>query len=353
MPESAPSAWDQTKKHSGSAYTKAIKPGLDKVSLAVANPVNRLSNKIGGEAFWPTSLAKECDKAARIIRSFCKDGFYAEVDRKQQQEAQATPTSPDGHGDGKAGLDKEKEKGAAPQGKQRVLKKIPESVVREAKGLAIFTTARAGFWVSGAGGSGVLIARDRETGEWSPPSGILVHTVGLGFLIGVDVYDCVVVINTDAALEAFTKTRATLGGEISATAGPIGIGGVVDSEVHKRQAPVWTYLKSRGFYAGVQVDGTIVSERSDENEAFYGERITAADILAGKAKNPPKAQYEMLMATIRAAQGDRVDENYLPSPGQNPGDLEIDTGTFWVKIFLGVTLTCIRSSLRHSRYRRP
>jgi lipid-binding SYLF domain-containing protein len=72
---------------------------------------------------------------------------------------------------------------------------------------------RTGFWVSGAGGSGVLIAR-KEDGEWSPPSGILLHTAGLGFLVGVDIYDCVVVINNRKALDAFTKIRATIGGEI-------------------------------------------------------------------------------------------------------------------------------------------
>lgn len=90
-------------------------------------------------------------------------------------------------------------------------------------------------WLSGAGGSGILIAR-KEDGEWSPPSGILLHTAGLGFLVGVDVYDCVVVINNRKALDAFTKIRATLGGEISAVAGPVGLGGVVENDGKWKQA---------------------------------------------------------------------------------------------------------------------
>ena len=149
--------------------------------------------------------------------------------------------------------------------------------------------------------------------------------MGLGFLAGVDIYDCVVVINTYKALEAFTKIRCTLGGEVSAVAGPVGIGGVLETEVHKRQAPVWTYLKSRGLYAGVQVDGTIVIERTDENEIFYGERIPAADILAFKARYPPRAKYNMLIATIKAAQGDEVDESELPAAGLAPGDFDIES----------------------------
>lgn len=308
MPETT---WEKTKKYSGTTYNKALKPGFDKVYNAVDKlgaPVNRLSNKVGAEAFWPTSLDKESDKAARILRSFCKDGFYAKVDEDQAEKAAASG-----------------EKLEGPQGKQRVLKKIPEKVIREAKGLAIFTTMRTGFWLSGASGSGVLVARNELTGEWSPPSGIMINTIGLGFLVGVDIYDCVLVINTYKALEAFTKLRCTLGGEVSAVAGPVGMGGMLETEVHKRQAPVWTYLKSRGFYAGVQVDGTVVIERTDENELFYGERIPVGDILAGKAKHPPAAKYRMLSETIKAAQGDNVAESDLPSSGLVPGDLELGT----------------------------
>ena len=309
MPESA---WEKTRKLSTNAYSRALKPGFDKAWTAldkIGTPVNRLSNKLGAEAFWPTGLDKESEKAARILRSFCKDGFYEGVDA-----AEATKVAQEG-----ARVD-------GPQGKQRVLKKIPENVIREAKGLAIFTTMRTGLWVSGAGGSGVLVARNQETGEWSPPSGILLHTAGLGFMVGVDIYDCVVIINTYQALQAFTKLRCTLGGEVSAAAGPLSIGGVLETEVHKRQAPVWTYLKSRGFYAGVQIDGTIVIERSDENERFYGERVPVADILAGKVRHAPKSQYQMLSNTLRAAQGDRVDENLLPSTNEpTPGDQDLDT----------------------------
>lgn len=65
---------------------------------------------------------------------------------------------------------------------------------------------RTGLWVSGAGGSGVLIAR-KEDGNWSPPSGILIHTLGVGFMAGIDIYDCVIVINNREALNAFSKLR--------------------------------------------------------------------------------------------------------------------------------------------------
>lgn len=298
-------SWDKTKTGSKAGFDKAWK-ALDKLGA----PINRLSNKVGSEAFWPTTLDKESDKAARILRSFCKDGFYTDEDRPANQE------------------------GA--KGKQRVLKKIPQKVIQNAVGLAIFTTMRTGLWVSGAGGSGVLIART-EDGSWSPPSGILLHTAGLGFLVGVDIYDCVVVINNRKALEAFTKIRATLGGEISAVAGPVGVGGVLENDGKWKQAnrPVFTYLKSRGFYAGVQVDGTVIIERTDENERFYGERIGVADILAGKARHPPY-EIKMLMETVKAAEGrSDVDEGMMLELENRPvpADLELSSPTSEAPIF--------------------
>ncbi|KAK7533383.1 hypothetical protein IWX49DRAFT_511642 [Phyllosticta citricarpa] len=283
--------WQRTKHGSKASFDK-LWGWADKLGA----PVNRLSNKLGSEAFWPTTLDKESDKAARILRSFCKDGFY-------EEEA---VTTIDG-----------------PKQKQKVLKKIPADVIRNAKGLAIFTTMRSGLWISGAGGSGILVGR-MEDGNWSPPSGIMLHTAGLGFLVGVDIYDCVVVINTQQALEAFAKVRCTLGGEVSAVAGPLGVGGIVETEVHKRQAPVFNYMKSRGLYAGVQIDGTVVIERTDENEKFYGERLGLADILAGKVQHPP-LELRTLMETIKAAQGDaEFDQKLLPSE-PSPSDFELDT----------------------------
>ncbi|KAL5119706.1 hypothetical protein ACEQ8H_002312 [Pleosporales sp. CAS-2024a] len=282
--------WLKTKENS--------KIGFDKVYNLVDKlgaPVNRLSNKIGSEAFWPTTLDIEADKAARILKSFCKDGFYQEEDRPQVQ--------------------------GVPKGKQRVLKKIPTKVIQNAKGLCIFTTMRSGLWISGSGGAGIIVAR-KPDGTWSPPSGIMMHTVGVGFLVGVDIYDCVIVINSEKALEAFQSIRCTLGGEISAVAGPAGVGGILDTEVHKRQSPLFTYIKSRGFYAGLQLDGTIVIERTDENARFYGERVGVKDILAGKIRHTP---YEVrrLMETLKAAQGDTdVDDSLIPDEAP-PADYEV------------------------------
>ncbi|KAL9105439.1 MAG: hypothetical protein Q9227_009400 [Pyrenula ochraceoflavens] len=278
------SAWDKTKAASSTWFQK------------VGVPINKLSNKLGAEAFWPTSLDQESDKAARILRSFCIDGFTAE-----QEEGK--------HGHGK---------------KSRRLDHIPPEVIRNAKGLAIFTVMRAGLHWSGAGGSGVIVAK-MPNGQWSPPSGILIHTVGWGLTAGADIYDCIAVINNDRGMEGFTRVRCTLGGEISAAVGPLGGGSTLDSEILKRQAPVWTYTKSKGLYLGVQVDGTVIVERTNENERFYGtEKIRNVQILAGQVK-PPLGTAVQLWETLQAAEGHAHDQDKLPPPGEkSPGDHELE-----------------------------
>ena len=245
-------------------------------------PVNRLSNRLGAEAFWPMAIDQESDKAARIIRGFCTDGVYAPESEDDMSE------------NGKINR---------PRSKQRVLKRIPQHVIQRAKGLLIFTTMRTGMWLSGSGGSGVLLGRIPGTDEWSSPSGVLLHTAGIGFLAGIDIYDCIMVINTYEALEAFTKVRWTIGGELSVAAGPVGVGGMIESEIHKRQAPILTYMKSQGLYAGVAFDGTIVIERFDENERFYGERFSVQEIMGGKVSRPPRSVANLIQ-TVYAAQGD-------------------------------------------------
>jgi lipid-binding SYLF domain-containing protein len=225
------------------------------------------------------------DSRNRPTNHFAEDGFYSDNNPEKGGE-QPIPTD-------------------GPRQKAKVLVKIPQTVIQNCIGLAIFSTVRAGYFVSGAGGSGVLIARLPD-GSWSPPSGILVHTLGVGFNAGIDIYDCVIVINNYKALEAFSKLRVTLGTEVSVTAGPVGIGGSLDADIDPRKdryrKPVLSYMKSRGLYAGVQIDGTFIIERRDENARYYGESIPVRGILAGQVQNVP-AGTKLLMEVIKSAGG--------------------------------------------------
>lgn len=124
-------------------------------------------------------------------------------------------------------------------------------------------------------------------------------------------------------MEGFTRLRCTLGGEVSAAVGPLGGGSQVESEIIKRQAPVWAYTKGRGLYVGVQIDGTVIAQRPSENERFYGrEGIKNTQILAGEVQPPPGTMVQ-LWETLQAVEGKSHDETKLPPPGAVPGDHEL------------------------------
>jgi len=162
---------------------------------------------------------------------------------------------------------------------------IPTAVLRQAQGLAILTVTKAGFIVSGRGGKGIAIAR---TGKgWSGPSAIGTGGMGFGFQAGAQVSEIVIVLNTPAAVEAFTKDGdVTLGGNLSITAGPIGR----DAEARVGlQSVMFSYSRSQGVFGGLSVEGTVVATRKDDNAAYYGKPVTAKDILAGKVAAPAGA----------------------------------------------------------------
>ena len=231
---------------------------------------------------------------------------------------------------------------------------IPPKVIARAQGLAIFTAVRVGFQAAGSSGSGILVARLPD-GSWSPPSGIQITSIGTGFVAGVDIYDCVIVINTREALDMFTKMRLSLGSDLAVTAGPFGAGGALGwglpagSDKKQQQAkdadgkaspnpnaarplssdnthfqtgpvpeskqgmteeeeedvkgkgkaspfrdallkPVYSYVKSRGFYAGVQIDGTVIAARETANAKFYGRAVSVDKILRGEVPAAQTAQ---------------------------------------------------------------
>src|SRR5437762_769036 len=100
-------------------------------------------------------------------------------------------------------------------------KAIPRAVLRDARGLAIMTVIKAGFGLSGRGGAGVVVARTPN--GWSGPSAIGTGGAGFGLQIGAQVTEFVIILNTDAAVQAFSRdVNVTLGGDISVAAGPIG-----------------------------------------------------------------------------------------------------------------------------------
>ncbi|GFP53227.1 hypothetical protein ACSS6W_000709 [Trichoderma asperelloides] len=260
-------SWE--KRNSGSNKTgtffgrRASQPpppnGLAKINTETANLG---AKRVQREAFWPATLDLECDKAARILKSFCVDGYFAPTEND-------APASPSSTSTGIKTLD-------------QIPKKIPRRIIQNAAGIAVFTCMRSGLWMTGSGGSGILIAR-KSDGTWSPPSGIMLHTPTLSFIIGVDVYDCVLIISSHTALESVTRPRLTLGEDVELRAGETVSLGSEEIEINWKELgnTVLTYMKARGQQQSVNLYGCMLSERSNENERFYASDVTHMDILAG------------------------------------------------------------------------
>lgn len=219
------------------------------------------------------SLPGEAEKAARILESFLAD----------------------------------------PDRPESALNSIPKVVLQRARGLAIFQVLKAGFMFSGKAGSGLVIARLPD-GSWSAPSCIATGGLGWGLQIGADITDFVVVLNSEEAVRAFSMGgNVTVGGNFSATAGPIGTGGAVQASL-AHPAHMFSYSKSKGLFAGVSLEGTVLIERKDANRDFYGSTVPARDILGGRV--PPPEVASRLYEIIEAAEG--LDESGIPQAAYVP-----------------------------------
>lgn len=163
---------------------------------------------------------------------------------------------------------------------------IPTAVLRQARGLAILTVTKAGFIVSGRGGKGIVIARTEK--GWSGPSAIGTGGMGFGFQAGAQASEIVIVLNTPAAVEAFSQDgNFTLGGNLSITVGPVGR----DAEAKVGlQAVMYSYSRSAGLFGGLSVEGTVIATRNEDNAAYYGNPVSAKEILAGEVTAPAGAR---------------------------------------------------------------
>ncbi len=161
-------------------------------------------------------------------------------------------------------------------------KQIPPRILDDARGLAIIRVLKVGFGFSGKGGQGVVVAR---TGHgWSGPSFIGLGGVGWGLQIGAQLTDFIFVLNTDAAVRAFSRDgNVKIGADVSAAAGPVGrdLQGDVTTT-----AAVYTYSRSKGLFAGISLEGAVIATQKDANADYYGRRVSARTILRGEVAPP-------------------------------------------------------------------
>lgn len=154
--------------------------------------------------------------------------------------------------------------------------------VKDAKALLIIPQQlKAAFFFGADGGSGVLVARDKETGKWSEPAFYLLGGLSFGFQFGGEASEVIILAMTDGAVEKLYASSFKLGGDASIAAGPYGAG-VEGATSANLNADFLSFSRSKGAYAGISLEGSIIYASDDSNEAYYGKKVRPVDILVTK-----------------------------------------------------------------------
>jgi SH3 domain-containing YSC84-like protein 1 len=121
------------------------------------------------------------------------------------------------------------------------------------------------------------------------------------------------ILNDASAVRAFTQLGSvTLGGNVSIAAGPVGRNAEASGAVNFRAvAPVFSYSKTKGLFAGVSLEGSVLIERRDANRKFYNAPVTAKQLLSGQFPAPPDADPLYRILNTRAFSGSRAAEDNM------------------------------------------
>lgn len=168
---------------------------------------------------------------------------------------------------------------------------IPQTILDHAECIAVFPSViKAGFIFGGRGGRGLVSCRASKTGAWGPPLYLQIGGGSFGLQIGVQATDVVLVVLNHRAAELFTKDRFELGGEATATAGPVGRTAAAETDLPTLRSEILSYSRSRGAFAGLEIKGSVITRDKDLNQAVYGHYKNPAQILFDGVKGPTSLQ---------------------------------------------------------------
>jgi len=164
---------------------------------------------------------------------------------------------------------------------------VPSNILRSATCVAVVPSMKKGaFFVGGQYGQGVVTCR---TGHgWSAPVFIRMAGGSFGLQFGGQATDLILIAVNDSGMQDLLKDKFKIGGDASAAAGPVGRAGQAATD-WKMSAELLSYSRAKGLFAGIDLDGTSVSQNTEDTELFYGAPHPFATILNGSVAVPPGA----------------------------------------------------------------
>ncbi len=165
---------------------------------------------------------------------------------------------------------------------------IPQSILAGASCVVVIPAYKKAAFVVGAQyGQGVATCRTAK--GWSSPVFVQLAGGSFGFQIGGQSTDLVLVAMNHKGLEDMLKSKFKIGGDAAAAAGPVGRNAQAGTD-WKLNAEFLSYSRSKGLFAGVDLDGTVLSQNADDTRSFYGSDLPFQQVLTGNEATPPDAR---------------------------------------------------------------
>ena len=188
---------------------------------------------------------------------------------------------------------------------------IPDRLFDDARAVVVVPdTVKVGLVFGGRRGHGLLSVK-RADGTWSNPSFVRLTGGSFGFQAGVQSSDIVLVFRSDRGLDSIVNGKITLGADAGVAAGPVGRNAATATD-GQLKAEIWSWSRARGLFAGIALDGAVLTIDDAANEAVYGRDTTPRMIFEGRAPGMPsnaivdfRDHLEESGAAARAARGGR------------------------------------------------
>ena len=198
---------------------------------------------------------------------------------------------------------------------------IPDRLLQRAYAIAVIpNVVKVSAVVGGRRGSGALVVRD-DNGRFSDPIMISITGGSVGWQLGVQSTDLVLVFTTKRGVEGIADGKLTLGGDASVAAGPVGRSASAATD-QDFKAEVYSYSRNKGLFAGVSIDGSVIAIDSRSNARLYGQTASASDIMARRVSTNADAAKRFERAIAQGTAGARVTNgstsNAIASPVSEP-----------------------------------